>query len=64
MIKKKDQIVSAIRSRMIKRTHKFGIEVPSTVAEALDLDKQNENNFWRKEIEKKMANIRVEFNIL
>ena len=35
VIKKRDQIVSAIKARMTKKTHKFGIEVPTTVAEAL-----------------------------
>ena len=30
----------------LKRTHKFGIEVPKTVKEALELDRKNENTFW------------------
>ena len=63
VMKKKVQIVSAIKSIMIKRTHKFGIEVPSTVTEALEMDKQNGNEFWRKAIDK-ITNIIVAFNIL
>ena len=64
MIKKRNQIVSAVKSRMKKKTHKFGIEVPSTVTEALELDRQNENNFWRDAIAKEMKNVRVAFQIL
>jgi hypothetical protein len=30
----------------LKSTHKFGIEVPKTVKEALELDRKNENTFW------------------
>ncbi len=32
-------------ARYLKRTHKFGIEVPKTVAEARVLDLKNGNNF-------------------
>ena len=49
-LKKKLQIVSAVKSRMRKKTHKFGVEIPTTVAEALELDKYNDNDFWRRAI--------------
>jgi hypothetical protein len=40
--------------RYLKRTHKFGIELPKTVKEALDLDKMNGNTFWADAIAKEI----------
>ena len=42
-LKKRDRIISLVKrrnTRYLKRTHKFGIEVPKTVAEALALDRK------------------------
>ena len=41
----------------------FGIEVPNTVKEALELDKKNGNDLWRKAIEKEMQNVKVAFKM-
>jgi hypothetical protein len=41
VLKKRDQIISLVCKRTthyLKRTHKFGIEIPKTVKEALALD--------------------------
>ncbi len=48
----------------LKRTHKFGIEVPKTVKEALELDKKNCNTFWADTIAKEMKDVCVAFKIL
>jgi hypothetical protein len=48
----------------LKRTHKFGIELPKTVNEALELDKKNGNTFWADAIAKEMKDVRVAFKIL
>ena len=43
VLKKRDRIISLMRKRKpryLKKTHKFRIEVPTTVAEALELDKK------------------------
>lgn len=44
--------------------HKFGIEVPKTVPEALALDKKNGNMLWADAIAKELKNVRVAFKIL
>jgi hypothetical protein len=41
VLKKRDRIISLVckwTTHYLKQTHKFGIEVPKTVKEALDLD--------------------------
>jgi hypothetical protein len=48
----------------LKRAHIFGIELPKTVKEALELDKKNSNTFWADTIAKKMKDLCVDFKIL
>ena len=43
---------------------KFGVMIPSSVQEALELDKQNGNTLWADAIEKEMANNRIAFELL
>ncbi len=67
MLKKRDRIISLVRkwtTRYLKRTHKFGIEVPKTVREALALDRKNVNTLWADAIAKEMKEVCIAFNIL
>jgi hypothetical protein len=62
-----DLIISLVHkrtTRYLKRTHKFGIEVPKTVKEALDLDCKNVNILWADAIAKEMKEVCIAFNIL
>ena len=43
------------------RTHKFGICVPKSVAEAKRLDKENGDTLWWDTIYKEMKNVRISF---
>jgi hypothetical protein len=67
VLKKHDRIISLVRkrtTRYLKQTHKFGIEVPKTVKEALDLDRKNGNTLWVDAIAKQMKEVCIAFNIL
>ena len=57
-IKKKHQIISKIKSKYWQRSHKYGIRIPKTVKEALQIDKENNNNLWQQSIELEMPKIR------
>ena len=49
VLKKREGIISLVKQRdaqYLKRTHKFGIEVPKSVKDTYDLDKKNDNTFW------------------
>ncbi len=66
-MKKCDWIISLVyrgTTRYLKRTHKFGIEAPNTVKEALDLDHKNGNTLWADAIAKEMKEVCIAFNIL
>ena len=51
-------------TRYLKKTHKFGIELPKTVAEACALDKKNCNIYWADAIVKEMQSARIAFKTL
>jgi hypothetical protein len=36
-LRKRDAIISLVKARVLKRTHKYGVEIPRTVKEALAL---------------------------
>ncbi len=40
---------------------KFGIEVPTSVDHALEIDKKNGNTFWADAIAKEMKDVRIAF---
>ncbi len=67
VLKKRNRIISLVQkrtSRYLNRTHKFGIEVPTTVNEALELDCKNGNTLWADAIAKEMKEVHIAFNIL
>jgi hypothetical protein len=47
VLRKRDSIVSAIKKRYQRRTHKFGIRIPRTVKEALEIDRERSRRLWK-----------------
>ena len=43
---------------------KYGIELPTSIKHALEIDKKNGNHFWRDAIDKEMKNVSIAFEIL
>ena len=47
--KKRDSIISLVKKRQaiyLKKTHKFGVDMPKTVKEAAKLDAKNGDTKW------------------
>jgi len=63
-LKRRDRIIKAVKSRYIKRTHKYGIPLPKTVQEAYDLDRESGTDYWHKAIIKEMTNNAIAFKFL
>jgi hypothetical protein len=42
-------------------THKFGLKLPHSVQEALQIDEETGTKFWRRAIEKEMKNVMPAF---
>jgi hypothetical protein len=56
--------IKAVKSRYSKCTHKFGIYVPKTIQEALQIDRETNTTFWCDTINKEMTNSKMAFKIL
>ena len=50
--------------RVTKKTHKYGIKIPTSVDHAYKIDKKNKDKFWRYAISKEMHRIVIDFKIL
>ena len=59
VIKRRNRIISKVKSKYWKTTHKFGIRLPKSVKEALDIDRATNTDFWRKAINKEMSKVKV-----
>ncbi len=57
-------IVSAVNSRVRKTSHKYGIELPTSVKHAIEINSKNGNTLWQDALSKEMGNVCVAFEIL
>lgn len=64
VLKKLIRLIKMSRTKHVRKGFKFGIPIPTTVDEAIDLDKQNKNTFWYDAIMKEMKNVRVAFEFI
>ncbi len=61
VLKKRERIIKSVKdqdAKYLKYCIKFGIEVPRSVREALELDKKNGNTLWADAIRKEMECVR------
>ena len=64
MLRKQDVIISKVKSRIRKTTHKYGIEMATCAGHAYEIDKGNGNTLWRDAIKKEMTNVGIAFEVL
>jgi hypothetical protein len=62
VLRRRNRIISKLKSRYWKTTHKFGIRVPKTVDEAYKIDQETGTDLWTVAINKEMAKVKVAFN--
>lgn len=63
-LRKRDRVIAAAIARMKKSTHKYGIEVPTSVEDAKRIDTMNGYTLWADALDLKMSNVAVAFEIL
>ena len=63
-LKKRDAIIASVRQRIVKTTHKDGIEIPTSWKHAQEIDAKNGNHLWRDALAKEMENVGVAFDVL
>ena len=46
ILKKCKNVISKVKSKYWERTHKYGIKIPKSIAEAILIDTENGNRLW------------------
>ena len=65
VLRKRDRLINKMKTRKMKKpSMKFGIEVPTTFEEAVELDRKNGNTLWQEAVKKEMDKVGVAFQIL
>ena len=59
VLRKRKRIISKVKSKYWKTTHKFGVQIPKTVEEALQLDDETGTDLWKRALTKEMSKVRV-----
>ena len=58
VLRKKDHIISKIKTKYWQKTHKYGIRIPKRVTEAYAIDRENGNTLWTDAIKEEMEKIK------
>jgi hypothetical protein len=62
VLRKHDCIIEKLGKKKYRlRTQKYGIELPKSVAEALNINRRTGTTFWRDAIDKEMRNVLLAF---
>ena len=65
VLKHRERLINKLKLHVVRKGRlKFGIQIPGTVEEALRLDNENGNTFWKDAIDKEMKNSKVPFDLL
>jgi hypothetical protein len=62
VLKKRDKIISAVKKRTAKVTHKYGIEPPTSVEHSRQIDACNGNTLWADALSTEMNTILIAFD--
>ncbi len=64
VLKKRERILKKVKSKYWSTSHKYGLELPKSVAQALEIDKRTGTDFWKKAIEKEIRNVFPAFEFI
>ncbi|KAI2506530.1 Reverse transcriptase (RNA-dependent DNA polymerase) [Fragilaria crotonensis] len=62
--KETERLLKKVKTKYWSVTHKYGLELPKSVAQALAIDKRTGTDFWEKAIEKEIRNVFPAFEFL
>ena len=63
VLRKRDRILMKVKSKFIRKSHKYGVEIPKSVQHALQIDERTGTTFWSEAIKKEMKNVMVAFEL-
>ena len=65
VLRKRNRIVSKLRTnKKVRKNIKFGVEVPIDIDQAMEFDKLNKNDLWKKALDKEISKVRVAFELI
>lgn len=64
VLKRKERLIKTSKRKHTRTGFKFGLPLPKTIEEALDIDKGEKNILWYDAIMKEMNNVRIAFEFL
>lgn len=59
VLRKRNRIIAKVKSRYWKTSHKYGIRLPHSAEEALQLDKESGTDYWQRALAREMNNVQV-----
>ena len=62
-LKKQTRILAKLKSKYWMRSHKYGCEIPKSIADAKRIDAANKNRLWQDAIDLEMKNVRIAFQL-
>jgi hypothetical protein len=62
-IKRKSRLIKMSQSHRKRTGYKFGLRIPDSVEEALEIDQENGDTLWHDAIMKEMKNVYIAFNL-
>lgn len=61
VIRKRERIIAKTKTKYWRTSHKYGVRLPKTVAEALELDREVGSPYWENAIKKEMGKAKVAY---
>jgi hypothetical protein len=64
VLRKRNRIIAKVKRRYWRTTHKFGIRLPKTVEEAIQIDRETNTTYWTDAIKKEMERVGIAFEFI
>jgi hypothetical protein len=61
-LRKRNCIISKVKKKYWRMTHKFGCKLPHLVEETLEIDRQTGTDHWQRALNKEMSKVKVAWN--
>ena len=58
-VRKRNRVISKLKGKYWRTTHKFGIRLPKDVKEDLEIESITWTDFWQKAINKEISKVKV-----
>ena len=61
VLRKRERIINKVKTKYWRTTHKYGVRLPKSVADAVRIDRENGNTFWQDSLNNEMSKAKVAY---